>query len=182
MALLVDSQEEGIVTNYSDIQAASAQFQAAKMLYWQDLVSKALKICRGLEAYLGLKGRKTSLAGSQDEAYLQFGYVDNGKFSPISEQGFKSSGLQVPFVIQLIVEPAPGEWPKQKLLSHLSIGREREAYCVQLEAIKGIQKFHLAASFFDDQVREVYEAIALDMVDSLDISEFKLGSTDNTQR
>lgn len=174
MALLIDYEKGRMVTNFKDIQEAFAKHEAAQIFYWRDLCTKVFQFCKGLEDHLGLTNKMVSSAGRADETYLQVGYLENEVFIPVEGMGFRKSGLKLPFVIQVIAESAPEVWPKLKLQCNLAIGKEDGLYCIQFEASKGNKKFHIPTEFPIEQLRDVYESIARDLVESLDISKFQL--------
>ena len=172
MAFLIDLLEEGALTDFSDIRNAYARHKTAQDAYWRDLQVKAFSIYRGFEQHVGLVGQKYTIPGKPEEAYCQVGVMEGGKFKSVNGPSFSGSDMKVEFAIHLVVDESPTSLPKKGLIILLKLGKLNGGYLAQLKTTEGWFDFSLSAEFSDSELKALYEAIALNVIDSMDESIF----------
>ncbi|NWB64467.1 hypothetical protein [Pseudomonas sp. F1002] len=172
MAFLIDLLEEGALTDFSDIRNAYAKHKTAQDAYWNDLQTKAYSIYRGFEHHVGLAGQKFATPGKPEEAYCQVGVMESGKFKQVLGPSFSGSDLQVEFAIRLVVDESPISLPKKALIIQLRLGKSKGGYLARLKTNEGWFDFSISFAFAESELKDLYEAIALDVIDSMDESIF----------
>lgn len=173
MPILFDLAWSNGVTDFSDIRASYAKFKEAQNKYWDDLQDKAWRLALGFEEHLGLKGQQYAVPGKGNEPYFQVGVMDKGDFKPVHGPAFAGDDLKVQFVIKLVLDEAPNVFPKKGLLLKAAIGKKDGGYIVIIDGRSGHIGVLVPSTFAAQDVAQVYEVMAQEIIGNMDTSIFE---------
>ncbi|HCE6978629.1 TPA: hypothetical protein NH712_005968 [Pseudomonas aeruginosa] len=172
MAILVDLLEDGVMTDFLEIREAYTKYKAAQDAYWSDLQKKAWAIYIGFERHLRLEQHKVTVPGEDAQPYVQVGSMDGDRFVRALAPQFSGADGKVEFTISLLVDEHPTSYPKKRILIPASIGKESGRYMVEIKGRSGPISVSIGPDFPVDQLGDLYEMIARDVIASMDPSAF----------